>query len=176
MIKKLREEEEKITAVTGWKWKLVERGGIQIRNLLISSNLFFKEDCGRQDCFACRDSLKPLDCCRRGVLYETSCQQCCDSSGKSKARYVGESARSIYERYGEHVEDGNKQMNDTHMMKHWNLHHGGVKTSFKVQVLGYYSSALERQVAEGVRINPKLFLIRQESQELSAVKPKKSKT
>ena len=39
------------------------------------------------------------------------------------------------------------------MGKHWKIYHGGKKTNFKVEVIGYYASALERQVSEGVRIS-----------------------
>ena len=89
----------------------------------------------------------------QGVVYETSCQACCDEEGKSVAKYVGESARSVKERYGENIEDAEKDRKDSHMGKHWAVQHQGKRTDFKVEVVGYFSSALERQVAEGVRIS-----------------------
>ena len=83
-------------------------------------NKFGKDDCGRGECRACKSALKPFDCRRRGVLYETSCTVCLDpATGKSKARYVGESARSVKERFNEHVEDGEGEKKDSHMWKHW---------------------------------------------------------
>ena len=39
------------------------------------------------------------------------------------------------------------------MYKHWMVHHQGARTRFKVKVVGFFSSALERQVAESVRID-----------------------
>ena len=39
------------------------------------------------------------------------------------------------------------------MSKHWRIHHGGTRTRFKVEIIGFFSSALERQVAESVRID-----------------------
>ena len=38
------------------------------------------------------------------------------------------------------------------MHKHWELHHEGRKTEFSFNILGFFRTPLERQVAEGVRI------------------------
>ena len=65
---------------------------------------------------------------------------------------MGESSRSSSERYNEHIEDNDKAAKDSHMFKHWQNQHGGRRTSFKFKVLGFYKTALERQVAEAVRI------------------------
>ena len=150
---KLREEEEILGKVMGWKYKVVERGGRQLKELLTKSDMFSTEKCGRPSCMACRDAGKPLNCRRRGLVYETSCLECLDSNGGARARYVGETARSLSERYSEHVEDGEKGTKSSHMSKHWSVHHGGNKTKFKVEIIGFFSSALERQVAESVRID-----------------------
>ena len=37
--------------------------------------------------------------------------------------YVGETARSLFERAAEHRDDAEKQHDDSHMMKHWILDH-----------------------------------------------------
>ena len=59
---KLKEEDNKLGEITGWKFKVIERGGIMLKNLLTRANLFSKEDCGRPDCQACKKALKPFDC------------------------------------------------------------------------------------------------------------------
>lgn len=102
---------------------------------------------------ACRDTGKPVNCRRRGLVYETSCLECLDKEGQARARYVGETSRSLAERYSEHVNDGEKGAKSSNMFKHWQVHHGGKKTNFKVEVIGFFTSALERQVAESVRID-----------------------
>ena len=46
-----------------------------------------------------------------------------------------------------------EQMEDSHILKHHVLHHGGVgEPSFHLRAVGYFNSALSRQVAEVVRI------------------------
>ena len=67
LVRAMKEEEVRMTEITGWGWRLIERGGVTLSNLLTRSNLFGKEDCQREDCKACGSALKPLDCRRRGV-------------------------------------------------------------------------------------------------------------
>ena len=68
------------------------------------------------------------------------------------ARYVGESARSAKERFGEHWDDAMKKRPDSHIYKHWQNQHGGQKTAFKFKVVSFHNSPLDRQVSEAVRI------------------------
>ena len=61
------------------------------------------------------------------ILYESSCTVCNPDVDPKKRRkmnemrgvYVGESARSIYERAKEHWADRVGQKEDSHMVKHW---------------------------------------------------------
>ena len=135
-----------------WKFKIVERGGRSLRELLTRSNIYSKDHCGR-DCKACESQKKPQDCRRRGLVYETACLDCCDAAGEPRARYIGETTRSGSERFGEHVEDAVKEKKDSHIYKHWSVHHGGVRTKFLFEILSFYESPLERQVGEAVRID-----------------------
>ena len=41
---------------------------------------------------------------------------------------------------------------DSHIHKHWVNKHQGKQTKFSFKILNFFSSALERQVAEAVRI------------------------
>ena len=68
--------------------------------------------------------------------------------------YVGESARSIYERASEHKRDAEDNSEDSHMVKHWHITHPELPTypTFNIKVIGSYRDALSRQVAEAVRI------------------------
>ena len=84
-------------------------------------------------------------------MYETSCMDCM-VDGKPVARYVGESACSGAERMSEHVEDARSRSKDSHMWKHWSNQHGGVETRFNFKIISFFSSPLERQVGEAVRI------------------------
>ena len=101
----------------GWMFKVVERGGRLLKEILIRSNIFAGNGCGRPDCGACRCSTKPQDCRRRGITYETTCKECY-KGGIPGAVYVGESARSANERMGEHLDDAENQKTESHMRKH----------------------------------------------------------
>ena len=54
-------------------------------------------------------------------------------------RYVGESARSARERFNEHLADAQNAKADSHMKKHWVNVHGGEKTAFKFEILGFFN-------------------------------------
>merc|ERR1712030_314120 len=95
-----------------------ERGGTMLRDILTTSNIFEKEKCGRDDCVSCSKGAKPQNCRRRGILYETFCTECMDGE-IPLALYVGESARSAKERFGEHWDDAEKSRSDSHISKHW---------------------------------------------------------
>ena len=42
---------------------------------------------------------------------------------------------------------------DSHIYKHWTNQHGGKETTFKFEIISFFESPLERQVAEAVRIS-----------------------
>ena len=72
-----------------------------------------------------------------------------------KHKYIGETARSAYERGWEHQESLRKLEEDSHLLKHVANHHQGVpmeKISFGMRVVQFTRSALERQVLESVLI------------------------
>ena len=58
----IKREAENLGKVMGWSYKVVERGGRMLKELLTKSNLFSKEKCERNDCFACKDAGKEFDC------------------------------------------------------------------------------------------------------------------
>ena len=67
--------------------------------------------------------------------------------------YVGESGRSIMERGMEHWKDFHNKKEDSHILKHHSVHHDGIgEPQFHLRPVGFFRSALSRQVAEAVRI------------------------
>ena len=126
LIRKLKDVHDMLGDLVRWKFQIVSRGGRSLRELLTRSNIYSKDHCGR-DCKACDHQKKPLDCRRRGLVYETACLDCRDAEGETRARYIGEKARSGSERFGEHREDAEKEKKDSHIYKHWSVHHGGVR-------------------------------------------------
>ena len=67
--------------------------------------------------------------------------------------YVGESARSLCERAGEHWADAEGWKEESHMVEHQIQSHGGEENpAFNFRVVKQFGSSLERQVREAVRI------------------------
>ena len=66
---------------TGLNFKVVERVGEKLEDLLHKSNPWEKTDCKRADCFTCNSSAKSSEpnysnCSKRSVVYQTWCQTC----------------------------------------------------------------------------------------------------
>ena len=93
LVKVMREEVELLGNAIGWKYKVVEMSGRTIRDMLVKTDLFRGETCGRSKCGACNCAVKPLNCRRRGIMYETACLECM-SGEKELAVYVGECIRT----------------------------------------------------------------------------------
>jgi hypothetical protein len=56
LAKKLREAEEKLGSMTGYRLKLVEKAGDKLENMLTKSNPWQGLDCRRQGCFCVRQN------------------------------------------------------------------------------------------------------------------------
>ena len=100
---------------------------------------------------------------RRSVLYESECVECgqgedvTDSSlerkGKEASLYVGETARSLFERSQEHWKAAEQSKEESHMFQHtMETHKGKGIPMFKFKVVKSFRSALDRQIAEAIRI------------------------
>ena len=69
-----------------------------------------------------------------------------------KVKYVGETARSGYERSQEHIRDFENYNEGSHQLKHYVLFHRGIKMTemkYGMSVRKSFKSALERQVGGG---------------------------
>ena len=78
---RLRESEESMAAMTGYKLKIVERGGTKLVDILHKANPWAGQDCGRLRCLLCttkKDEGKKnsQDCKKRNCVYETYCMTC----------------------------------------------------------------------------------------------------
>ena len=111
-----------MSEIMGWGYKVIERSGRMLKELLLKSNLFSSEHCGREDCQACSHARKPMDCRRRGFLYESTCVSCRDGEGRDGALYIGESARSPNKRFDEHIGDARAKKKSSHIWKHWPIY------------------------------------------------------
>ena len=119
----------------------------------MKSDPWDKEECGRPECNTCLQDPKGGTCSRQGILYKTTCLRC-KSEGRS-TNYIGESGRSMQERYGEHLQDAQTQSSSSHMETHRAQEHPdleGCRDLFRGDVVATESSALVRMVKEAVLI------------------------
>ena len=99
-------------------------------------------------------------------MYESTCTLCNkDNNPKikdkfkrlemEKAVYVGESARSIFERAQEQRQDAVDAKDDSHIYKHWRITHPELQEppKFNIKMVQSFQDALSRQIGEGVRID-----------------------
>ena len=148
---RLREAEKQLAELTGEKVKIVEKGGRTLKNTLHKSNPWTGGFCGRKDCLPCMTGDEKGDCMKRNIVYETNCIRC-KENGKESI-YVGESARTSYERGKEHQDDYQKEKADSHMEKHAQTEHPGEgKPPFAMKIVKTHFSAFSRQIHEAVRI------------------------
>ena len=144
--------------------KLTERGGTKLGSLLSNKNLWSGMECGRQECKTCiQTGDKREDCVRRNILYESECGKCGDgekvteeslkSQDQNASLYVGEPARSLFERSSEHWHAAEMMKEESHMVQHsMEFHSGDSNHAFKFRVVKSFRSALDRQIAEAIRI------------------------
>ena len=152
LAKKLRQAEEDIEKLTGDRIKIVEKAGIMLKRVLHKSNPWAGGPCSRPDCLVCSHEKGGGNCQKRNITYKTECQSCQERSGKERI-YVGESARTAYERGQEHSQDYLKLKEDSHMYKHWvEEHQGEQRPIFSMKVIRSHVSAFARQIHEAVCI------------------------
>ena len=113
--------------------------------------------CGRIKCTACRNpDAKPKSgpCRTRSVVYQSYCVPC-QELGET-VQYIGESARSTFERGLEHLGDVSCPSKTSHMRDHLTEAHQGEdripEETFCIRVLRSEPSPLQRQVAEAIEI------------------------
>ena len=182
LIKRLRENEEKLVEMTGFRMSYSESGGTQLGRIF-STNLASDQPCGRpaDKCIPCTRNIKLQNCKARSIVYESSCEVCNppeeEKKGSSRGEeqvqgvgtgdwvmadpsqgrvgiYIGESSRSLAERSLEHFNDAKAFSKKSHMVKHWMISHGDMETlpPFRIRILRQYQDCLSRQVGEAIQI------------------------
>ena len=81
LAKRMRETEIVMEQMSGYKLKIVERGGIKLENILVKKNPWDGECCERKSCLLCdtkrrADKPKMKSCTKRNLVYKTWCQTC----------------------------------------------------------------------------------------------------
>ena len=155
--------------ITNVRFKFEEKAGVQLSRMISKTDPWAGRDCEREACLQCETRLetgqgKGQDCSKRNVLYETWCDQCRkedeaiavekgkDPEGIPLYKYLGESARSGYERGREHQDDRRLCDTGSHMLKHLLDKHRDedfAKVKFRMKILRYHRSAL---IARSTRV------------------------
>ena len=164
LAKSIRETLKRVEHIVGFKVKVVERAGTAVKSFFSLTRMWEGAPCGRLDCTTCSQvGEEVIACNKRNLVYENICVKCNptavtrgelkNANTNTPSLYVGETARSIYERGREHWEDYKSKSSDSHIYKHHVLHHNSEgEPEFVMKVVGYHSTALSRQVGEAVRI------------------------
>ena len=81
LAKRLRDAEEKLYTMTGYRLKIVERAGTKLEEILHKADPWQGQDCGREKCLLCITKKRTgkylsQDCYRRSLIYETWCDTC----------------------------------------------------------------------------------------------------
>ena len=157
-----QQAETELGVQTGYKVRIVENAGSALKRMFSSTNPWGSRDCSRPDCIVCAQGDKDIqDCRRRNILYVNSCTVCQEGKDGDEFKrdrrgiYVRECARSMYERGKEHETDRVEELEESHQIKHWILHHPelGAPPKFKFKVVSkWFSGPLTRQLSEAVRI------------------------
>ena len=140
-LKKIYEEEVK---QSGLGIKIVERAGVQVKNLLQKSYPFQHIPC-EDECFVCETNDGKINCRKANVTYELECKEC-------GFKYIGETHRTIKIRANEHLQQFKNKDKDSVMMRHLTEKHDGQPTSWKVNLTGQYADTLTRQLSEAIKI------------------------
>ena len=87
LAKKIREKLESMEKLCSLKFKIVEKTGSKLEELLHKSDSWSDRDCERQDCLVCSSASEEEKrgmCRRRNVVYETYCITCYDNEKRKK--------------------------------------------------------------------------------------------
>ena len=176
LVRKLREREDTMSDLTGFRVKYQEAAGTKLANMF-STDLGRGLHCGRYPCPPCdtNSEEKRTNCKSSNILYESACMVCnptekapkllsspqedlvhpsTQQPAKRGGIYIGESSRSLHERSTEHVNDAQNLTSKSHIIKHWMIKHPDLpaRPPFRFTITTKYRDALSRQVGEAMRI------------------------
>ena len=109
LAREIRSTVARISPKMGFTLRIVENAGSSLGSIFSNKNPWLGQRCGRSSCNPCSQGEEVVeDCKKQNILYESLCKEC--NPGKqepgapledkrvSPSIYVGESARSLFER------------------------------------------------------------------------------
>ena len=154
LVKELKQREEEVNKFSKERIKIVEGGGIQMKNLLVKKNPFPITKCDRKKCIICESNVTgkmKIPCNSSNVGYKLICDTCSDK-GKNKV-YEGETARSARIRGSEHFNGFKNDRMDNALYKHKHNDHENEEMKFSMKITQRFRDPLSRQANEAVRIS-----------------------
>ena len=133
----------------GLRFRIQEKGGTTIKNLVQRSNPTVSPGCQDGGCMACQSEGGGGNCRKSNVQYEMSCNLC---PSDNPSLYIGETARNLFTRSKEHLANYASRNRESFMRKHQVDHHYGAEAAFSAKVTASFQDCLSRQVSEGVYI------------------------
>ena len=140
--------------------KYVERSWRELKKFFAKEKTDSK--CHRTECAVCTnsDSKKPSLCQVKGVVYAGVCSLCEKeySEGATtdhRGIYIGETARTLSERAGEHRAGYRRMDFKNFMFKHWSNTHYDSDTppEFRFMVLKKHPEPMSRLIHESIKIS-----------------------
>ena len=117
--------------------------------MLVRPNPFGKTKCEGDKCSICNEEGN-INCKQREVVYKIQCSEC---KGNNEGLYIGETARSVSERYNEHTTKYKNKDRSSPFYQHMLEKHEGEMKNIKLKVISKHScDAMLRQVNEAERI------------------------
>ena len=105
------------------------------------------DKCGKDDCTVCKSGGKM--CHKNNVDYHFKCKPCGETLD---TKYLGESARNLYTRAGEHMKKYDRKDPNSFIFKHQKEYHNGEAPNFEMKVVKSCKDPLTRQVTEAMLI------------------------
>ena len=170
LAKRWREIEARGAETRGWRFKVVEQAGRQVRSLLCRNP--WAGQCEDPKCFIHTTGGKG-NCSRPGCTYKVQCLACeqqgpdtvpadeeQDGSRPGQgvvgvpclALYHGQSGYSGKTRGLDHEQDKRTKRQTNAMVRHSNLYHGGREVNFRMSVVSLHKDPVSRLCREGVDI------------------------
>ena len=100
LAKRMREAENNMQEMTGFRIKIVERSGTKLEDLLVKADPWKGKDCEREKCLLCLTKKRTgkytsQDCTRRNIVYETWCMTCMDKATKTAEEQAGDDRKKL---------------------------------------------------------------------------------
>jgi hypothetical protein len=153
LAKELQKCEEEINIFSKDRIKIVEDGGVKLKDMLVKKDPFPTPKCGKK-CLVCDSEVKEnmnLPCNSNNVGYKLKCDTC-TIKGKTMV-YEGETSRSARIRGREHLTDLEKKRKHSVLFKHKEIEHKGEEMKISMEISKKFKDPLTRQANEAVRIN-----------------------